>query len=51
MEEIARSGLRDALEGQLAGLLSDALDKEHGSSRDAPRGDWCPRWKPPYRIS
>jgi uncharacterized membrane protein YheB (UPF0754 family) len=31
MEEIARSGLRDALEGQLAGLLSDALDKDHGS--------------------
>src|SRR5579863_4917276 len=31
MEEIARSGLRDALEGQLAAILSDALDKEHGS--------------------
>ena len=31
MEEIARSGLRDALERQLAVLLTDALDNEHGS--------------------
>ena len=31
MEEIARSGLRDALERQLAALLSDALDHDHGS--------------------
>jgi len=30
MEEVARSGLRDALEGQLALLLTDALDHEHG---------------------
>lgn len=30
MEEIARSGLRDALERQLALLLTDALDHEHG---------------------
>jgi uncharacterized membrane protein YheB (UPF0754 family) len=31
MEEIARSGLRDALERQLAVLLTDTLDTEHGS--------------------
>jgi uncharacterized membrane protein YheB (UPF0754 family) len=31
MEEIARSGLRDALERQLSLLLTDALDREHGS--------------------
>ena len=31
MEEIARSGLRDALERQLALLLTDTLDTEHGS--------------------
>lgn len=31
MEEIARSGLRDALENQLAVLLTDALDREHGA--------------------
>jgi uncharacterized membrane protein YheB (UPF0754 family) len=31
MEEIARSGLRDALERQLAVLLTDTLDTDHGS--------------------
>jgi uncharacterized membrane protein YheB (UPF0754 family) len=30
MEEIARSGLRDALERQLAVVLTNALDQEHG---------------------
>jgi uncharacterized membrane protein YheB (UPF0754 family) len=42
MEEIARSGLRDALEGQMAVLLTDALDHEHGALTDLIPADLLP---------
>jgi uncharacterized membrane protein YheB (UPF0754 family) len=42
MEEIAKSGLRDALERQLATLLTDALDHEHGALADIIPADLLP---------
>ena len=42
MEEIARSGLRDALQRQVAGLLTDALDREHGSLATIIPGELLP---------